>query len=107
VPQADRNFPEFGQDGPEHLILGDVGIENERGVVVDRIEFIQKPPAERGLAAADFADQKHESLLLLDAILEVLQCLLVRRAQIEKLRVWGDVKRHLRETVETLIHDAE
>ena len=67
---------------------------------------LRKPPAERGLAAADLPDEQDEPFFFLNAIFEMLQGLLVGRAQVEKLRVRSDVERHLRETVETLIHDA-
>src|SRR5208283_5774741 len=103
--RSDRGFAQFGQNGAKHLALGDVRVENERGIVVGGIELVEETPAERSLAAAHLPDEQDEAFLLLHAIFEVLQGLLMRRAQIEKLRVRSDIERHLRETVESLIHD--
>ena len=98
---------EFGEDGLEHLRLGDAGVENERGVVVLGVEFVQELATERGLAAAHLADKHDEALFLAHAILQVLQGLLMGGAQVEKLRVGSDMKRHLRKAVVALIHCAK
>ena len=52
----------------------------------------------------DLANEDDEPLFLTDAVFEVLQSLLVGGAEVEKLRVRSDVKRHLRESVVALIH---
>jgi len=95
---------ELEENSLEHLGLGDAGVEDERGLEAGRVELVEEPAAQGGFSATDFSDENYESLALLDAIFEVLERVDVRRAQIEKLRVRGDVEGHLRETVEALVH---
>ena len=68
------------------------------------VEFAEKLAAKGGLAAAHFANEHDEALFFADAVLQVLQSLLVSGAEVEKLRVRSDVERHLRESVVALIH---
>ena len=80
------------------------GVEDERGLEAGRVELVEEPAAQCGFPAADLADENDEPLALLDAVLEVLERVDMRRAQIEKLRVRGDVEGHLLEAVEALVH---
>ena len=77
-------FAQFGQDGLEHLRLGDPRIEDQRRVVVRGIEFVQESAAERGFAAADLADQHDKALFLPHAVFQVLQGFLMGRTEVKK-----------------------
>jgi len=95
---------ELGEDGLEHLLLVDAGIDDERGVVALGVELVEESAAEGGLAAADFTDQDDEAFFLGHPVHEVLECVLMGGAEVKELRVRGDVEWHLREAVEALIH---
>jgi hypothetical protein len=68
------------------------------------IEIIEKTAAERGLAAANLADQHDESLFLLHPVLQVLEGLLVGGAEIKETGIRRDVERHLAKPIKTLVH---
>ena len=69
-----------------------------------RIELVEEAPTQGRFSTADFADQDDEALLFTHALLEVLERLLVGRAEVKKPRVRGDIERHLAKPVQTLIH---
>ena len=91
---------EFKQDRFEHLGLRDPRVEHECRLVALGVELVEEGAAEGGLAAADLADEHNKALPLLNPVFQVLKRIMVRRAQVEKLRVRGDVERHFPETVE-------
>jgi len=92
--------------GGEEFALGEAGVEDEGGFGAGGIEFVEEGAAECGFAAADFAGEDDEAFFLAEAIAQVCQGILMRRAQIKKAGVWGDVKRHHVEPVKLLIHGA-
>src|ERR1043166_9879375 len=101
---AELGLAELGEDCLEHLRLGDARVQNQRGIVIRRVEFVEKPAAERRFSAAHLTDENDEALLFLYPIFQMLQSLQGRGARIKKTRIRGDVEGHLLESVKTLIH---
>ncbi len=97
-------FTKLGEDRLEHLRFGDPWVENQGGVVVSRIQIIQELSAERRLPASHFPDQNDKTLLFANAVFQMLEGLLVSRAEIKKPRVRRNVERHLAKPVKALIH---
>ncbi|MFH1498564.1 MAG: hypothetical protein ABII82_12150 [Verrucomicrobiota bacterium] len=80
------------------------GFRIRGGVESFVVDLVQEVAAERGLAAAHLADQHHEALALLHAEKQVLQRLLMRRAQVKELGIRRDVEGQLTQPIEALIH---
>ncbi len=98
-------FTELGEDGSQHLGFVDRGVENQGGVEATvGLEVVEQLAAERGLAAADFADEDDEALFFEDPVFQMLQGLLMSGAQVEKLRVRCDMEGKFRQAVVGLIH---
>ncbi len=79
------------------------GVEDE-GDVCLRVELIQQIAADSRLACADLARQHHEPAVVLDAVEQVRESLLVLVAQIQKLRIRRQVKGLFSKTVEYFVH---
>lgn len=95
---------EFRENRFQKLGLGDTRIEDQGALVLLVVNLVNEMTTKRGLSASYFSGQHYESLFLCYAVLQVLEGLLVSRAQVEKVGIGSNVERHLFEAVETLIH---
>ena len=94
--------PEFREDRFQELGLGDTRVEDQGALVLLVVNLVYEKTIKRGLSASYFDGQQYESLFLCYAVLQVLEGLLVSRAQVEKVGIGGKVERHLFEAVENM-----
>ena len=85
------------------LGLGDTRVEDQGTLVLLVVNLVNEMTTKRALSASYLSGQPDESLFLRYAVDQVLEALLVSRAQIEKVGIGGNVERHLFEAVENLI----
>ncbi len=91
---------EFVQHGFEQFFKGQRGVKEINGVQLLPLYLLHVGAEHRRLAGADLARDRDEALLLLHAVQDGGQGLLVAGAQIEKVWIGRDVKRFLIQTEE-------
>lgn len=65
-------FVEFLDDGVEYLCFVDVWVDDEGGVEVDWVEFVEEVVVEGGFVVIDFVDEYDEVFVVFDFEFEVL-----------------------------------
>lgn len=101
-------FAQLFHDAAQELRLRNTRVEQQRGVdFLATFELFQQLPAERGFAAAHFAGQHDEALLVFDPVAQVLHGLLVGGTEEEETRVGRHMERHFFESKVFEIHSLE